>query len=104
MGRNFEGNDSAPQKDENESADFNSQAFSTEDQQQVFKRMNETDSKNVGTLDLETLNHEMEHAKRIEFPHAWFESAKKTAFGLPAEAAFSPLDTAIKNGWNKLKN
>ena len=101
MGRNFESNDSADNKQTNESADFTCQGFSAADQEAVMKNISQRSDSSVGQLDLEH-SHETEHSRKMEFPHAWYENSKQT-YGLPAEAAFTGgIDHSLKMGWNKL--
>jgi len=105
MSRNLEGNDSKVTKHnglEDSPGKLLSESFGREDQASVFKRSE--NSKDVGSIDFDA-EIGIEKGRRKDFPHNWYESSKKNAYGLPSDYSLSNgVEATMRLGWSKLNN
>ncbi|MBX9687823.1 MAG: hypothetical protein K2X27_14045 [Candidatus Obscuribacterales bacterium] len=103
MSGNLESNDQKPSQ-QMESADLTSHGFSQADQQEVFKRIAQSNRSDVGGLDLDTTdsgNTDQNH-RRIEQPHNWYENSKRS-YTMPSEALITgSIRPMLQSGWRKL--
>lgn len=102
MSRNLEGNDSKVSNYNGleDSSGILSESITREDQASVFKR--NAKSKDVSSLDIEA-EFGSEKAKRMDFPHNWYESSKKNAYALPGDYSLhNGVEATMRQGWSKL--